>query len=168
MQRQKLRKKKKGGGWPHHTNKQQKWLRINPFPAGRLLHHSCFPLLVSGDFSPSSLHLSLFSKELLKQGCHYSDFPHLCSHHSVSNRFWEHCRRSPYKQQGRWRKTKLPLKFFCLHPLSVTHGINSPRETQSPPVCIKRLQSSALHVGVWRSGRRVLCRSCFYPRPFVT
>lgn len=77
-----------------HTNEQEKWLSINPFIDGCLLCHICFPLLVSRDFNPSSLQVSLFSERFLKQGYHYSDFLHLHSHCSVSDRLWEHHRRS--------------------------------------------------------------------------
>lgn len=86
----------------------------------------------------TSVHLpyiwAYFPKSFWSKDAICCDFPHLCSHCSVSDRFREHRRRTPYKQQGWWRKTKLPFKFLRLHPLSVTHGMNSPRETQSPPV----------------------------------
>lgn len=151
------------------TNEPQKWLRLNPFTDGCLLWHICFPLVFSWGFSPSLLHVSLFLKDFLK------DFGN--DAFTVTSYIFIPTAQSAVdfgsitggiRKNNRNGETK--ENFLSSSSTStITHWRSFPWGTQSSSlVCMKRLQRSALNVGVWRLGRGVLFRNCFYPHSFVT
>ena len=150
--------------WFFYTNKPQKWLRLNPFTDGCLLCHICFPLVVSWGFSPSSLHISLFLKDFLKDFgqdaftvTSYIFIPTAQSaidFGSITGAIRKNNRNGERKEN-----------FLSSSSAStITHWRSSPWGTESPSlVCMKRLQRSALNVGVWRLGRGCCSGTGFIP-----